>query len=140
MPTIEIVGKPVAWQRARVNHQTRVHFKSVEMASWQRLVGLFARQAMAGTRPFSGPVSVDLLVLLLPPQSWSAKRRERAVGGYELPATRPDVDNYCKAILDALNNIGYVDDAQVVFLHIAKRYGLENRVSVTWQEVVANGS
>ena len=34
--------------------------------------------------------------------------------------TRPDVDNYAKCVLDALNGLAYRDDSQVVDLHVVK--------------------
>lgn len=41
------------------------------------------------------------------------------------PITRPDVDNYAKPILDALNKKVYVDDGQIVLLHCEKFYTTE---------------
>lgn len=39
-----------------------------------------------------------------------------------LPVTRPDLDNYAKAIMDGLNGFAWKDDAQIVRLNIAKYY------------------
>ena len=42
---------------------------------------------------------------------------------YEDCTSRPDVDNLAKAVLDALKEDGWMrDDAQVVLLHVEKRY------------------
>lgn len=38
------------------------------------------------------------------------------------PITRPDLDNYAKAILDGLNGFAWEDDSQVCDLRIGKRY------------------
>lgn len=38
------------------------------------------------------------------------------------PITRPDLDNYAKGILDALNGHAWKDDSQVTSLLIEKRY------------------
>lgn len=38
------------------------------------------------------------------------------------PLKKPDIDNVCKIILDALNGIAYHDDKQVVDLGIRKFY------------------
>jgi Holliday junction resolvase RusA-like endonuclease len=38
------------------------------------------------------------------------------------PFPKEDIDNCAKAILDALNEIAYLDDKQIVELHIKKEY------------------
>lgn len=35
---------------------------------------------------------------------------------------KPDIDNICKLVLDALNGVAYVDDAQVTDLNASKRH------------------
>jgi Holliday junction resolvase RusA-like endonuclease len=47
---------------------------------------------------------------------------------------RPDIDNYAKAILDALNGVMWADDGQIVQLTASKSYG-EPRVEIEIQEV-----
>ena len=56
------------------------------------------------------------------PKSWPLRRQDAALDGKELPAKRPDLDNYVKMIADALNGVVYVDDAQIVTLWAWKRY------------------
>ena len=41
---------------------------------------------------------------------------------FDVPAVRPDVDNYAKAVLDAFNGVLYTDDALVCDLTCIKRY------------------
>ena len=38
------------------------------------------------------------------------------------PVTRPDLDNYLKTLLDALNKFAYQDDAQLVSIHAKKAF------------------
>lgn len=40
----------------------------------------------------------------------------------EFPCTRPDIDNYAKAVLDAMNGIVFKDDGQIVSLLLTKSY------------------
>ncbi|MGF6148980.1 Holliday junction resolvase [Kingella potus] len=56
------------------------------------------------------------------PASWPKKKREAAAAGGIYPTAKPDADNLCKAILDALNGIAYRDDKQIVSCHVCKRY------------------
>ena len=65
------------------------------------------------------------------PKSWSGKRRAAALSGELRPTTRPDVDNYVKAALDAINEIVVRDDSLVVELTAAKRYATSPRLTIT---------
>lgn len=68
------------------------------------------------------------------PSSWSKSKQNDAEKGYIKPTLAPDVDNYVKAIKDALNGVCYKDDSQVVVLFIAKHYSREPRVEIKLQE------
>tara|TARA_A100001391_G_C4883602_1_gene228840 strand:+ start:278 stop:535 length:258 start_codon:yes stop_codon:yes gene_type:complete len=48
---------------------------------------------------------------------------------------RPDIDNLAKMIMDAINDILYVDDSQVIYLTATKQYGAEDGVHVKLQEI-----
>lgn len=39
-----------------------------------------------------------------------------------MPVSKPDADNYCKLLLDALNGYLFADDNQIVTLRIKKRF------------------
>lgn len=45
--------------------------------------------------------------------------------------TRPDIDNLCKAILDALNGIVFDDDSSIVELHCKKLLTKRNHITVS---------
>lgn len=46
------------------------------------------------------------------------------------PDKKPDVDNYAKTVLDAINGLVWTDDGRVVDLHIQKFYSVIPRVEV----------
>ena len=58
----------------------------------------------------------------MPGSPRSNKRRLAALAGEIAPTARPDLDNYIKAALDAINAIVVADDSQVVDLVAIKRY------------------
>ena len=72
--------------------------------------------------PLEGPLSMHINLYLPIPASWSKQKTIDAACGKILPTSRPDVDNYAKAVLDALNGIAYSDDSQVVDLRVVKQY------------------
>ena len=51
------------------------------------------------------------------------------------PTKKPDADNIVKIICDALNNIAYKDDTQVVDLQVKKIYGGTEKVIVEIEEI-----
>lgn len=63
--------------------------------------------------PLKGPLEVCVLLTLTKPKT--AKR--------DFPSVRPDIDNFCKAVFDAANEVLWEDDSQIVELHAFKTYG-----------------
>lgn len=71
------------------------------------------------------------------PKSFSKSKREKALGLVNLirPTKKPDLDNIAKSVLDALNNIVYTDDSQIVKLVISKWYAETPYTSVHIRKV-----
>ena len=85
---------------------------------------LVALRAAGVTAPTAEPIELTARFILPIPGSWPRWQVLAACEGRYLPVgSRTDVDNYAKALLDALNGILYVDDVQVVRLDVAKTYG-----------------
>lgn len=72
-------------------------------------VRMAAAQAYQGP-PLEGPLAMTL-VCVFPCKSKRARKPK---------ATRPDCDNLAKCAADALNGLLYVDDGQIVRLHVEK--------------------
>ena len=76
------------------------------------------------------------------PKSWSSKPKKwqaAALAGQERPTKKPDGDNVLKAIADALNEIVYIDDAQIVDATVRKFYAAVPRTIVQITEINAGG-
>jgi Holliday junction resolvase RusA-like endonuclease len=86
---------------------------------------------MNGRPPIDVPVRIELLVELPVPASWSRRKTADAITGHIRPTSRPDVDNYLKAILDAISTIVVADDAQVVEVHATKLFGVAPKMVAT---------
>tara|TARA_R110000868_G_scaffold127382_1_gene334928 strand:- start:4 stop:402 length:399 start_codon:yes stop_codon:yes gene_type:complete len=115
--TFTIPGKPCAWQRARSNGKIR--FDSPEQTRNKSNIASIAFEAMRGRPPLEGALSVEVIATWPWPKSMSKKKREVTpwVTG------RPDADNVMKLIGDAINNIVWRDDSQIVYLFVTKKYG-----------------
>ncbi|MCC6425131.1 MAG: RusA family crossover junction endodeoxyribonuclease [Phycisphaerales bacterium] len=109
--TFTVPGTPVPWARARTSG--RRFFTDDRTASAKRRVALAAQAA--GAVPIEGPVTVVLMF------DYDADETRIEVmpseGG---KATRPDLDNLCKLVMDALNGVAWVDDGQVAGLLACK--------------------
>lgn len=99
-------------------------------ASYENLVKVKAEEAMVGRELIAGAVAVTILLFITPPASWSNKKMLQALNHEILPTTKPDIDNVIKGILDAMNEIVWNDDKQVVDVTIRKRYANTARATV----------
>jgi Holliday junction resolvase RusA-like endonuclease len=70
----------------------------------------------------SGPLRVQISVGVGVADSWSKKRKERALMQLDHPTGKPDFDNVAKLICDALNGILWKDDSQIVACSFLKYY------------------
>jgi Holliday junction resolvase RusA-like endonuclease len=52
----------------------------------------------------------------------------------ERPTKKPDLDNLAKSVLDGLNGVVYLDDSQLVSLHITKVYDHSPGVDIMVRE------
>ena len=80
--------------------------------------------------PIEGPVYLSLVVYRSVPKSWSRKKRVDALGDVILPTSRPDLDNYVKGVLDALNGLVMKDDSQITTLTARKYYSDNPRIEI----------
>jgi len=85
----------------------------------------------------TGPLEVVMRVYRPIPKAWSKKKTNLAEEGLILPDVMPDIDNYHKAIADAITNSGVIwgDDNQIVNTSVLKRYSKKPRVEIFIQEM-----
>jgi len=127
-----VYGEPVAQGRPRattINGQVRMYDpkKSSDFKDYVRLVASEHRP----DKLLEGPISLEVKVYKPTLKSFSKKKKVAAESGMLRPTTKPDVDNYVKGVKDALKNVIWKDDSQVVDLHISKWYSQTPRVEVT---------
>jgi Holliday junction resolvase RusA-like endonuclease len=127
--TLIVDGEPVPKGRPRVG---RGHVYTPDKTrAYQGMVRQLAALEMRGRPPLTGPVRAELLIELAVPRSWSRTRELAAIAGVIMPASRPDLDNFCKAAIDACNGIIIDDDAQIVELRARKKFGGQPKLIVT---------
>ena len=127
----EVIGLPKAQARPRVVKAGGKIMTYSPKTSWYQLVYWAAVQHRAKT-VLSGPLKMEITLILPIPTSWSKKKKAAA----HYVSVRPDLDNYAKAILDAFNNACvWQDDGQVAELIIRKIYGAEPKAVISVEEL-----
>lgn len=96
-----------------------------EYTDWSNHVAAELRELMVDQEPMAGAVTVGMIVSVKRPKST------------KLDAPKPDIDNYAKAVLDAMTKAGvWDDDTQVQFLGVKKQWDDEGSVSIEVQSGV----
>ena len=109
--TVVVSGEPVAKGRARMTRKGSAYTPAATR-KYEAHARLAAQLAMDGRPPLEMPVRIELLVELPVPASWSKRKAEAAITGGVRPTSRPDVNNYVKSILDAIDSIVVVNDGR----------------------------
>lgn len=120
-----VPGKPVPWERAGRGRGRGHHFTLAKTARAEHAVAICALAAGV-PRKLEGPLEVTITAIF--PRLRSARLPGRA-----RKATRGDVDNYAKQVLDGLKD--HFDDGKVSDLHVHKRYAATNEQPCTLVEI-----
>lgn len=129
---IELTGEPKGKGRPRFTRLGRT-YTPAKTRSYEAALRLAAQDAMEGRPPFEGPLLVFVEAHMPIPASWSGKRQRMAAAGEIKHTSRPDFDNLLKP-LDALNEVVWRDDAQVIEVVCRKRYSERPRLVVSVEE------
>src|SRR5262245_14007994 len=128
--TVIVQGEPVAKGRPRMTRKGFA-YTPAKTRKFEAHARMAAQLAMNGRPPMDMPVRVEIMAELPIPASWSKRKSANALTGQVRPSSRPDVDNYVKGVMDALNSIVVVDDAQIVDLHAVKKFSLTPKLVAT---------
>ena len=138
MVHFEIEITPVA--KGRPRYAKRGNFVQTytptKTREYEDLIREYAAQAMGSSEPLETPIWVNLMFAMPIPKSTPKKLLEGYLNGSIHHTKKPDVDNLAKAILDAMNNVVYLDDSQIVRLTMSKKYSKLGCIEVTVQEVL----
>lgn len=136
--SFEIPGKPFGKQRPRVigGKGFAKAYTPKETVAYENLVKWCYREAV-GDKRFDDTDMIEVYITAYYeiPKSTSKKKRAMMINGALRPTKKPDADNICKVVCDALNGIAYHDDSAVVTATIAKRYAECPRVEVDMWKV-----
>ena len=132
MRSFKIPGRVQAKQRPRFNVKNGRTYTPQQTVKYESYVkGCYIDyMSQFGWLPLQGAINAEIEVFIQVPKSDSKKLKQAKLSGEIRPLIKPDVDNLCKTILDALNGLAYDDDKQVVECTVKKYYGEEPSVCV----------
>lgn len=117
----DVAGLPVQQGSKNLVHRGTPHARLIDdntkvLKPWRALVSHEANLATALSGGiFDRKTPIRLVVTFILPRPASAPSRR-------FPTTRPDLDKLTRAVCDSLTSVAYVDDSQVVELHVTKRF------------------
>lgn len=127
-----VPGEPVGKGRPRFSRQGSfvMAYTPGKTVSYENLIKVeYERQSglSFGEREIGMRVTAYFSI----PKSVSKAKRQRMKDGEIRPTKKPDIDNVCKVVADALNGVAYNDDRQIVYTEISKRYDDMPRMDVS---------
>jgi Holliday junction resolvase RusA-like endonuclease len=136
MIVYSVYGEPIG--KGRPRFAKRGNFVSTytpqKTKTYEDEIRLMAKAAMGASEPLETPVTVAIYIRVGIPTSFSKQKRKDALANIERPTKKPDADNILKCFLDAMNGIVYIDDKQVVNIHLTKVYSEIPAVEVMVKE------
>jgi Holliday junction resolvase RusA-like endonuclease len=119
--TIHVEGKPAGKGRARFGNGRAFTPKDTVLAEND----IRAAWKTAGAPRLEGPVALDVELRVTRPRAHFTTRGALSAVGQRMPRPsnrKPDVDNACKLVMDALNTRAWADDVQVVELYVWREW------------------
>lgn len=134
--TIPITPKPKLRPRFSV-HYGRVHthtpYKTREFEN--QILEAYVYEAKGFKFEKGIPLTVSITFGMPIPKSASKKKKTDMAAGIIPHTVKPDCDNLVKSILDALNEVAWHDDAQIVEIRCSKSYANMPYVNIAIQDL-----
>lgn len=140
-----ILGTPATKQSARfrvaksaMGKSFVMSYQSKQVKETERNIAYDVKQQLPeGFIPYEGALSVKVLFVFPPLKTFNkAKMKVLEEGGVIYKPQKPDLtDNLMKGLFDAMSGIVFRDDAQICKVESEKRFGLQPRIEVEFEEL-----
>lgn len=132
-----VPGRPKGKGRPRFVGKGRPPITPKATVAAEKEIATEYRLAARSTPLMTGTVRLTIEAVFRVPVSWPKDLRTAAFAGEVEYTGKPDRDNIDKLYMDALNEVAWVDDAQVHGPPVVRRYGQPERVDVIVEELQA---
>jgi len=133
MIQLTVPGEPVGKARPRVT-RSGITYTPTKSVNYETLIRELFIIKYPDFRPIEGSVRLNLSAYMRIPKT-SKKKTEAMERGEIRPTKKPDLSNILKSVEDALNDLAYLDDSQIVSATVEKRYSSRPRIELTIEEV-----
>lgn len=131
-----VLGEPKGKGRPRFSTQTGRAFTPKQTVNYETLVHTEYMVQCNGFRfPDDAMLDMRILAFYSIPKSGSKKVKKQKLENTIRPTKKPDMDNVVKLVADALNQVAYKDDTQIVDCQVRKFFSEDPRIEVTIKEV-----
>ncbi|MEI5991408.1 hypothetical protein A5881_002943 [Enterococcus termitis] len=132
--TIPVAPKPQA--RPRFNSFSKRAYEDSAMTAYKRSV----KHHVMASKPKlieSGAVGVSITFFVYPPKYLLTKKKmaQELANETLYVDKKPDIDNYFKAVTDALEGVLYKNDGQIAAVTMQKLYSLNPRTEIEVEEI-----
>lgn len=132
MYKITVDGEPVGKARPRVT--ARGTYTPKKTKDYEKLVK-YTYISKYNKTLLENAIEINIKAYFKIPKSTSNKKRTLMISDKIRPTKKPDLDNVLKCITDALNDVAYIDDKQIVKASIEKYYSENPRVIIEIKEI-----
>lgn len=137
--SIELVieGEPIGKGRPRVtNRGSFAHaYTPSKTKNYERLIQNTFLSKYNYEDILQGPIEANIVAYFPIPSSVSKKKQSLLLNNFEKHTKKPDIDNVVKSVFDALNNLAFEDDSNIIRVSAKKLYSTNPRVELELKEV-----
>lgn len=134
MIKLVIPGKPMGKQRPRVC-KNGIAFTPKETVNYETLIKQLYIEKYPNEKLLDSELKIEIIAYYEIPKSKPKKIKCQMISNEVRPTVKPDIDNICKIICDALNSIAYSDDKQIVECIVKKYYAEKPQVEILLSEI-----
>ena len=131
-----VLGEPCGKGRPRFSAKSGRAFTPKRTVNYETLVRTeYVAQCKGFRFPDEAMLDMRILAYYSIPKSGIKKEREKKLENVVRPTKKPDIDNVVKMVADALNQVAYKDDTQIVDCQVRKFYSERSRVEVLIRQI-----